>query len=135
MSPAPDHMLHLATTNDVLLVSVAAGQLTTCEAVARFERELRDLIRKHTERHWLMDFGNTTFFITPAVNALLAIMRTLRERGGKLVLTGVTQDVRYVLGLRRLDSILTICPSIPAGMDALGAAPRDDRADSASEAG
>jgi len=104
----------------VLVLSVAAGQLASIETVSRFERELRQLTREREETRWLIDFGNTTFFITPAVNTLLLVLRTLRERGGKLVLTGVSQDVRYVLGLMRVDRVLTISPSIPCGMAELG---------------
>jgi len=120
MSASRSAIRHLCTSEGALLISVAADRLTSVEAVAAFERELRRLLRERTEQHWLIDFGNTTFFITPAVNTLLAILRTLRERNGKLVLTGLNRDVRRILGLRRLDSVLTICPNVTAACRELG---------------
>lgn len=112
----PETMLQLSTSDGVLVLSVAAGQLASIEAVSKFEQELRKLARERTEKRWLLDFGNTTFFITPALNTILLILRTLRERGGKLVLTGVTQDVGYVLGLMRVDRVLTISPNLACGL-------------------
>lgn len=118
---APGHTIrHLRTTEGVLIVSVAAEHLTSVEAVAGLERELRRLLRERPESKWLVDFRNTTFFITPAVNTLLAILRTLRERGGKLVLVGLTREVQHILGLRRLDRILTIRPSPATALRELG---------------
>jgi anti-anti-sigma factor len=120
MSHTPYQAVQLRTSDGVLVLSVAAGQLASIETVSRFERELRQLTRERDENRWLIDFGNTTFFITPAVNTLLLVLRTLRERGGKLVLTGVSQDVRYVLGLMRVDRVITISPSISCAMAELG---------------
>lgn len=114
-------MYQLSTHEDVLVLSVAARQLTHLDSVARFERELRRLVRERPERHWLIDFHDVTFFITPAVNTLLTILRTLASRGGRLVLTGISADVRYILGLRRVDAVLTILPTREAGLELLGA--------------
>ncbi len=124
-------MIQLKTSNDVLSLSVAAEQLNSVEAVSRFEQELRRLVRERPERFWLMDFGDRTFFVTPAINALLAVLRTLHERGGKLVLTGVSRDVRHILDLHRLSSILTISPNVAAGLSILGAAPDNQPGDTA----
>ncbi len=116
------------------MVDVAARQLTTLEAVAHFERDLRQLAAMREERYWLLDFAGATFFLTPAVNTLLTIMRRLRSLGGELVLAGISQDVCYVLGLLRLDAVFTLAPSASAGLAQLrAAAQRDPRR--AAEAG
>jgi anti-anti-sigma regulatory factor len=119
------------TSDGVLVLSVATPRLNNVDTVTSFDRELRHLARSRAESRWLIDFGNTTFFITPAVNALLVVLRGLRERGGRLVLTGVSQDVRYVLGLLRVAGVFTICPNVPAGMDELvdAAAGRNEAAE------
>ncbi len=135
MYPTSDPIVQLRTSDGVLVLSVAANQLTSVESVGRFDREVRQLARVRQELRWLIDFGSTTFFITPAVNALLAVLRGLRERGGKLVLTGLSQDVRYVLGLLRLDSILTISPNVAAGIRELSDSAAGAGAGEAAEAG
>jgi len=132
----PNHpLVRLANTDGVLVLSVATDRLTDVEAVTSLVRELRALIGERRERHWLIDFNNTTFFVTPAVNALLMLLRWLRDRGGDLVLTGVTQDVRYVLGLRRLDNLFTISPNVVAGVRDLRREGGDGICDSSAIAG
>jgi len=131
MSHPTDPIVQYRTSDGVLVLSVATQRLTNVDTVTSFDRELRHLARSRGESRWLIDFGNTTFFITPAVNALLVVLRGLRERGGRLVLTGVSQDVRYVLGLLRVAGVFTICPNVPAGMDELvdAAAGRNEAAE------
>ena len=119
-------------TDGILVVTVAARELTTIDAVARFERELRDASGAHGETRWLIDFGDATFFITPALKSLLAITRKLRAHGGELVLTGISPDVRYILGLMRLDALLHLCASVDVGLAALRSEAREVyRADAA----
>ena len=131
MSHPTDPIVQYRTSDGVLVLSVATQRLTNVDTVTSFDRELRHLARSRGESRWLIDFGNTTFFITPAVNALLVVLRGLRERGGRLVLTGVSQDVRYVLGLLRVAGVFTICPNVAAGMDELAdaAAGRNEAAE------
>ncbi len=133
MSHPTDPIVQYRTSDGVLVLSVAAQRLTSVESVARFDRELRGLARSRQENRWLIDFANATFFITPAVNALLVVMRSLRERGGRLVLSGVSQDVRYVLGLLRVAGVFTMCANLAAGMIELSASP--DGVGEAAEAG
>jgi anti-anti-sigma regulatory factor len=131
MSHPTDPIVQYRTSDGVLVLSVATPRLNNVDTVTSFDRELRHLARSRGESRWLIDFGNTTFFITPAVNALLVVLRGLRERGGRLVLTGVSQDVRYVLGLLRVAGVFTICPNVAAGMDELvdAAAGRNEAAE------
>ncbi len=112
----PSSFSRVETSGGVLILSVAGTQLRDIAGVARFERELRELAEQHAEPRWILDFGNVTFFITPAANTLLAQMRRLRQHGGDLVLTGISQNVRYVLRLLRLDNIFTIQPSITSAL-------------------
>ncbi|MEW6252234.1 MAG: STAS domain-containing protein [Planctomycetota bacterium] len=120
MSGAPSHFTSVESSGGVLVLAVNSHQLRDIAAVARFESELRSLPQQHKEVVWLLDFGGTTFFVTPAANTLVAIMRGLRQRGGDLVLTGISQDVRYVLRLLRLDNIFAIYPSAPKALQELG---------------
>jgi anti-anti-sigma regulatory factor len=116
--------LNCEAADGILVVSIAARQLTTIDAVARFERELRLAGSAHHETRWLLNFGDATFFITPAVKTILALMRRLRAHGGDLVLTGLSRDVRYILGLMRLDAVLPMAASVEAGLDDLRAGQR-----------
>ena len=119
MNKPTGYFLRTDFSDGVLILFVASKQLRDLGAVADFAKELRQLLQTRTERLWLLDFGNTTFFFTPAANTLLAVMRHLRQHGGDLGLTGVTDDLRYVLGLLRLDNLFTIYPSVPDALDGM----------------
>jgi anti-anti-sigma regulatory factor len=133
MNKPTSYFLRTDFSDGVLVLFVASKQLRDIGAVADFARELRQFLQTRTERFWLLDFGNTTFFITPAANTLLAVMQQLRQRGGDLSFTGVTDDLRYVLALLRLDGLFAIYPCVP---DALAEMKRSAQsAPAAAEAG
>jgi anti-anti-sigma factor len=116
MSRPAGNLFNIESSGGVLVLSVASRQLRDLTGAARFERELPTLAETHSELLWLLDFGGVTFFITPAANSLVRLMRRLRQLGGELALTGVSTDVQYVLRLMRLDEIFTIYPSVAAGV-------------------
>ncbi len=119
MSRSTGCLTRVDSNGEVLLVSIASECLRDIASVSRFERELRDLAASHAELRWILDFGGRTFFITPAANTLLALMRRLRQQRGDLVLTGITQDVRYVMRLLRLDNLFTVYPDRESAQRAL----------------
>lgn len=118
----PDDCTRLIATernNGTLVLTVATHEISDIAAVASLERQLRHCAGERAEIRWVIDFGNVTFFITPAINALLEIARGLRTRGGDIVLTGLSADVRYVLGLRAVDQVLTIVPTVTEALAVL----------------
>lgn len=112
-------LVEIERTNGALVLTVATEAVNDIPAVARLERELRKHATERPENAWVVDFRNVTFFVTPAINALFDITRSLRARGGNLVLTGLSESVRYIVGLRALDQVVTITPTVPAALAAL----------------
>ena len=119
MSRTPGCLICVESSGGVLTVSVESEKLRDLTSVACFERELRDLAEARAETRWIVDFKDHTFFFTPAANTLLAQMRRLRQRGGDLVLAGLTPDVQYVLRLLRLNTLFTAYPTVAAARSAL----------------
>ncbi len=116
MSRTAGPVCRVELSGGVLVVHVASAQLRDVAGVSAFVRELHELSETHAEPRWLIDFGDVTFFITPAANTLLALMRRLRQRGGDLALTGLSADVQYVLRLLRLNNIFTTYPTLAAAV-------------------
>ncbi len=116
MSRSSGSLFRVESSGGVLVLTVASRQLRDISGAARFERELPALAESHAETRWLLDFGSVTFFITPAANCLVRLMRRLRQQGGELALTGVSRDVQYVLRLMRLDEIFNIYPTVAEGV-------------------
>lgn len=131
----PDTIAELENHRDVLVVRVPAGQLATFDAAMRFERELRRCAAERCELRWVIDFGRATLFLPLAVNALLAVQRSLRDRGGELLLTGLSADGEHVLRLMGLSRILVVAPDAATALAALRTVPRADGVAGIAEAG
>ncbi len=116
MSRTPGPVCRVDISGGVLIIRVDSPQLRDVAGVSGFVRELHELSQTRAELRWVVDFAAVTFFITPAANTLLSLMRRLRQRGGDLVLTGISADVQYVLRLLRLDNIFSIYPSAAAAV-------------------
>jgi anti-anti-sigma factor len=65
----------------------------------------------------VVDFSGVTMITTPGITLLIAADRTLRRKGGMLVVTGLHGSIEEVLLDRcRLDVVLHIEPDIAAGV-------------------
>jgi anti-sigma B factor antagonist len=113
--PAPE-LIAITPQADILLLDVAATQLSALKIVDRFDLDLRKLLEIRSERYWIMDFRSVTFLVTPAVNTLLQAVKKLRARGGDLALCGLSPPIRRLFGLMKLDRVFLICESVEAAL-------------------
>lgn len=96
---------------EVAELRVAAEQLTALAALDEFERELAALTPEITQNLCVIDFQRVTFMVTPAINALLTLHRLMKNRGGRLVLVGLSDPIRRVFELTKLDQTFEIADS------------------------
>ena len=68
-----------------------------------------------------LDLSSVRYLASPALGALLALRKELRRRGGRLVLAGLTEEVRSMFALTRLTTLFRICPSVEAAVYSLEA--------------
>lgn len=64
----------------------------------------------------VLDMGLVGFVDSSGVGALVGLMKSARERGGDLKLTGLSPDLRTILELTRLDRVFEIHPSADAAV-------------------
>lgn len=108
MSDAGAQLLGLRAEGHTLRVHVAADQLTAVRTCDQLDSQLGALLSSRTERDWVVDFRGVTFLVSPAVTTLLKVMKALRSKGGKLILTGFNDNIRHIFELMRLDQVLLI---------------------------
>ena len=119
MSDSPESLITCSTRGGLLVVSVSADQLTAVRVADDFDEQLKALLDQRTEKLWVMDFQSVTFLVTPAVNALLVVSKTLQSRGGRLALTGLSKNIHQIFSLMRLDELLEICRDVDAAVELL----------------
>jgi anti-sigma B factor antagonist len=81
------------------------------------ERQLTSIISKHPPR-LVVDLSAVTFIDSTGLAVLIHAMQNVQEYGGKLLLSGITDDVRSIFKMARLDQVFVIDP---AGPDLLAA--------------
>lgn len=101
-------MIDMVATEAGVELRVAADQLTALSALDQFDRELRALLPKLTQKRCVIDFQRVTFMVTPAINALLALQNHLKSRGGRLTVAGLSDPIRRVFELTKLDKAFEI---------------------------
>lgn len=95
----------------VLVVRLTARSLSALRVIDRLERELTELEQRRAEARWVLDFAGVTFIVTQAIGALMVLLKRLRTRGGELVIIGLTEPIRSVFRLMKLDQILPLADS------------------------
>jgi anti-anti-sigma factor len=73
------------------------------------ENSLAAIIRSHP-KHLVVDFSGVTFIDSSGLAVLIRAMQNVKEYGGKLTLSGVSEDVRPIFEMARLDQLFVIDP-------------------------
>ena len=75
----------------------------------RLERSLASMIKRRPA-HLVVDLSGVTFIDSSGLAVLLRARESIREYGGKLTLSGITEHVLPIFEIARLDQIFLIEP-------------------------
>lgn len=80
--------------------------------------ELRDLLVESAaaDLRLVVSLGDVEYIDSSGLGALLTGLRAIERAGGQLRLADASSQVRTVLNLTRLDSLLPVCESIAAAV-------------------
>lgn len=115
-------LVSLAQRDGILVIRVAAEQLSALGVADRFDRELERLLESRAESRWVVDFGAVAFLVTPVIGTLIRVNNVLREKGGRLALCGLSANIRQVLRLVRLDESVAFAADVEEAVGELGSA-------------
>jgi len=91
---------------DNAVIVVAQGDVTLAES-PEFHQELVDLCESAPGR-LIIDLSNVAYMDSSGVGSLVDIYRKVRSRGGKMALVGLTEAVRSLFEITKLDSFFSI---------------------------
>jgi len=98
----------LARTDDRLLVEVD-GQLVVGNR-QEFKQAILDEV-EHGARLVVVDFSRAAYIDSSGLGALVSLGKRLRELGGDLRLAALTDDLRTLFELTRLDALFPLYAS------------------------
>ena len=100
-------------TNTVVVEVGAALDFSSTE---RFKRLLRECIDGGT-RHVVLDFSDTTVFDSSGLGAIFSLYREISPLGGTIAFANVSEAVRLVARLTRIDRVFPQFNSVQAATE------------------
>lgn len=95
------------------------GQVTVVEVVGQLivgnRQELKRMILAEVEagtRRFVVDFAMTGYIDSSGLGILVSLSKKIREAGGRLRLASLSEDLRTLFELTRLDTLFDICGSL-----------------------
>jgi anti-anti-sigma factor len=107
MSAPPRRRMEVEDVDGVSVVRFLDRRVLD-EPYIPFREELFQLADESGRRNLLLDLGNVEFWSSAALGVFIRLHRQLGAVGGKLVFWNVAEDMREVLRLTRLDTVLTV---------------------------
>jgi anti-anti-sigma factor len=113
-------------SGDLTIITFTANPLRAVEDV--ITRELDGLAVGAGERHLMLDFTNVKYLNSVELSTLITLHRRVRSAGGRLTLFNLNAQLRRVLAVTRLDTLLVICREDDAGACGPTGSTRDEAA-------
>jgi len=106
-----------AQVKDIAVAILPGDELDDGNA-AEFKEAIEPLL--DTRKKWLIDLSALRFIDSSGLGVLLSILRTVRDSGGDLKLTGLNASVRMVFEIVRLHRVFDIYEDQLAALEAFG---------------
>jgi anti-sigma B factor antagonist len=110
--------LSLRRIGQTLVISFGAKVDLEGETSLLFKEKLRSLIGDG-HLHVVIDLSNVGFVDSQGLGALISCLKVLRQAGGSLTLTHLSESVEAVLRITRLIRVFDVTPTVD---DAIAAA-------------
>ena len=103
----------LETLGHTTVVTVG-GQLTINNRGELKERVLARL--SSGDADFVIDFGDADYIDSSGLGVLVSLSKHIRDKGGRLKLAGLNEDLQRLFSLTRLDSLFEIAESRAAAL-------------------
>lgn len=77
----------------------------------RVKAEIKGLLSDDV-KNVIVDLHNIQFIDSTGFGALISVLKTIKSRDGKMILSGVTDEVRELMDLMQLLSVFDLSPSL-----------------------
>jgi anti-sigma B factor antagonist len=112
-------MLDVRTENDVFVVSFRQASIGGIGEVEKIAETLRGLIQDQNVCNMVIDFSNVSFFSSQMLGLLVDIWRRIKDRGGKLLISGINPQLTRVFRITHLDKLFDFYENPEAAVSAL----------------
>ncbi len=111
----PDNPVQQVDRHGDTLVVTVAGDVDMRRS-ATFQRSLMELF-DHNPKRILIDLAGVRYIDSSGLASMVKLLSRVRQDELELCLCGLTDLVRSMLEITRLDTVFTICPSVAEAME------------------
>lgn len=117
-TPARRRRLEVEDMGDIAVVNFLDKRILDEQNIQMIGEDLFRLVDELSRKKILLNFSNVEFLSSAALGKLITLNRKLQGVRGKLVLCGISREIREVFEITRLDRLFTIMPDEQSALQA-----------------
>jgi anti-anti-sigma factor len=120
MSKPLQDILSVDYVEGVCIVTILVRELDT-SASEELSSRLLALLNEGKSYRYVLDFDSVRYMESSCFGALVTFVKWLSRFDGKIALANVSENVRFLFAVTKLDKIFPLHRDVPAALAALGA--------------
>jgi len=104
----------------VCVVTIIARELDS-DTSEELSSKLLSLLNEGKTNKYLLDFDSVRFMESSCFGALVTFVKWLSRFDGKIALANVSENIRFLFAVTKLDRVFPLHRDVPSALQALGA--------------
>ena len=104
----------------VCVVTITARELNS-DTSEELSSKLLALLNEGKSNKYLLDFDSVRFMESSCFGALVTFVKWLSRFDGKIALANVSENIRFLFAVTKLDRVFPLHRDVPSALQALGA--------------
>ncbi|MCP4589128.1 MAG: STAS domain-containing protein [bacterium] len=103
----PQSRLTVKNVHEVTIVTFSETSIIEAQLIENIKREMFALVEDQERSKLVLNLSKVQYLSSSALGVLIPLHEKTKERGGRLILCGVNQDIRKVFKITKLDKLFT----------------------------
>jgi anti-anti-sigma factor len=105
---------------DVVVVSFTDSAIIDSQIIEQIKRDLFDLVDKQNHKRMILDMSKVQHLSSAALGVLIPLGDKIKKNKGSLVLCSVSEGIRKIFKITRLDKHFKFCADEGKALSSLG---------------
>jgi len=114
----PIDLMSVEMVADVCVVTILVRELDS-RASEELSSRLLALLTDTKAQKYILDFDSVRYMESACFGALVTFLKWLSRFDGRVVLANVSENVRFLFNVTRLDKVFLLCRDVPSALQAL----------------
>jgi len=115
---ATDKLYDSREVDGVTVVTFRQSQILDAMTIERMSTSLKELVASQEGGQFIFDFSIVTYMSSSALGMLIGIQRRISQKGARLKLTGIQDEIMEVFHITQLDTVFDIYKDTDGAVEA-----------------